>query len=478
MRIIFLPVDNRFCTKDYFMLLSKAFNFDVLCPEDLGCKKIPADTEYISHWLLANAREGDLLILSLDMLLHGGLVPSRIDRLQIETLLGKLEILEKLKKIGTKIYASRSITRIPTYNSDEEEPDYWMYYGEKLYRYSLSLSNGDKRNFSDIPGWVIEDFLWRRKRNLSVSKEIINLVKNGVIDYLSLMMDDNSEGSLVAKEAKELNDFVERSGLSKKVSIRNGTDEISLVLLSRALCDHFDIRPRFTVKYTFPDCKNLIPPYESSPLEASVQSHISGSGGVLSDSEADILLYVNNFNEYEKIREAPFQEKTRSTISNQTFDMQKVLGLADVRFANGSDRAFVENLLDMKIDWTRACYYGWNTAGNTIGSTCAHTIFLYLSHKKLININEDEIKRYQAILILEHYGYQSDIRQRLVEFVRQKNSCSYFLPDENWAVNFVEREIQEYVEKLNKVFKRSWKASVYFPWHRTFEIGIVLNETR
>jgi len=483
MSIIFLPLDERFCTKDYFIMLSKSFNLDVLFPDKLGYKKIPADVDYLIDWLMKNTREKDYLLISLDMLLHGGLIPSRLDFLSLETLKNRLGILRRIKNMNTKIYAVKTLTRIPKYNSDDEEPDYWEFFGERLYQFSLRISKGEYNVPIDIPKWIIDDFIERRKRNLEITKEIINLVKEGIIDYLEITLDDNSEGSLLYKESVELENLAEQMNIRERVSIQNGADEALLTLLSKMITEKFKVRPKFKVIYSFPESKHLIPPYESFPLYINIEKHIKSCGGILSEDHPDIILYVNNFKGDEKSREAPLQEGHRSEIPYEILDrinQKEIVGIADVRYANGSDRELLEKLLSMNINWNNVSYYGWNTPGNTIGSVCAHTTLQFLANKGYLSINSEEIKKYQATLILEHYGFQADIRQKLVRELEKKLDVRYLrlpytlIPFEEWAIDFTKKNLKRYLRRINNSFQENWDIEVFFPWHRTFEIGIRL----
>lgn len=480
MRIVYLPLDERFCTKDYFLMLAKSFELEVIYPGFLGQKKIPADTDYLSNWLIENVQDGDLVLISIDTLLHGGLIPSRIDLLRHETLLEKLKVLERIRKKDVKIYAVKTLTRIPKYNSSDEEPEYWEYYGKKLYEFSLKLAKGIQSN-TDIPEWIIEDFLWRRKRNFDITVELIYYVKKGIIDNLNIMLDDNSEGSLLSKEARELEELINSMNLFSKISVRNGADEAMLTVLAKSLTDYFKLSPNFEISYTFPQSKDLVPPYESFPLQVNVKHHVKACGGQIKEFiEPDIILYVNNFRGDEYSLEAPFQKEDNGHLNTEVFERGKVVGIADVRYANGSDISFVEKLLNMNIDWTKTSYYGWNTPGNTIGSTCAQAVLQYIADKGFLNVNKDEIEKYQAILLLEHYGYQANVRQILVKEVEEKNLLNQqklpynLIPIEEWAKSFTKEKLEDYLKKITKSFGKSWQIDVFFPWHRTFEIGIKL----
>ena len=114
-RVVFLPVDERFCTRDYFLLLARAANINVVTPPKsyLGAKKTPPDIRRLLKWLEETVVPGDYLVLSIDMLVHGGLIPSRMSIETLDTLKERLGLLEKLKDRDVKIYATTTVTRTP-----------------------------------------------------------------------------------------------------------------------------------------------------------------------------------------------------------------------------------------------------------------------------------------------------------------------------------------------------------------------------
>src|SRR6056297_3047451 len=188
MRIIFIPVDERVCTRDYFIQTAKAFNINIHTPSRkmLGQKKIPADTQNLLTWLDDTIKNNDILILSLDTLLYGGLIPSRIDLLKEEILLQRLEQLIAMARRAKKCYITTTIMRIPKYNSDDEEPVYWEYYGKRLHdmtkimagllteqvktqmTFTETLYQGvlEEQSLQErlavIPSWIIDDYFHRR----------------------------------------------------------------------------------------------------------------------------------------------------------------------------------------------------------------------------------------------------------------------------------------------------------------------------
>ena len=129
MHILFLPLDERPCNYLYpQMIVSSNTSIKLTMPSlnILSQKKNPASFENIRTYLLEQAKNQEALVISLDMLLYGGLIPSRLHHLSQETLEKRLEVLKEIKQINPriKIYAFECIMRCPQYNSSEEEPDY------------------------------------------------------------------------------------------------------------------------------------------------------------------------------------------------------------------------------------------------------------------------------------------------------------------------------------------------------------------
>lgn len=495
MNIVFLPIDERFCTRDYFIKIAESGGINVKTPkrEILGKKKIPADTNEIKKWLLEKTEDGDILIISSDMLIHGGLIPSRINQKTIKTSKEELEILKKLKiEKNIKIYIGTTVTRIPRYNSNDEEPDYWEYFGKNIKDLSKELTKNLKEKKSldyfselknmktDIKKWILDDFFWRRKRNFNIISYLIDLLSEGTIDYLNLTLDDNEEGNLSVYEANFHKQKIEKMKLNDKSSIHPGADESSLTMLSRALCDEFNVKPKFKVIYTIPEKKELIPPYEGESLDKSVENHIKSSGGkIVQKNENDIDLIVNNFNE-EDWGDSSLQKNTTLNYLNLLkIQKNKITGICDVKYANGSDNQLIEFILDKDIDWKKFNISGWNTAGNTIGTVCAHSIIQWLGKEKYINLNEKEIKKIQFIFLLEHWGYQANIRKELREVSKEKG-CNLFtlMPAEKWAEEYTKNKLIKYKIKIEEKIKEKWDLDIYFPWHRSFEVGIELKEVK
>lgn len=81
--------------------------------------------------------------------------------------------------------------------------------------------------------------------------------------------------------------------------------------------------------------------------------------------QADILLYVNNFEEHQgeivmKVPAVPYAGMWEKP--------GKPYMIADVRYANGADNSFVSKLFEKGFDENFYGYSAWNTSANSLGS--------------------------------------------------------------------------------------------------------------
>lgn len=434
MKIAFLPIDNRpvcYTLAKDIAGIDREIEFFIPPRKLLGDLKRVADIEGLISWL-ENLPQIDSLILSLDTLVYGGLIPSRRSKETLEELQTRLERIKPLLR-NKNVYAFSSIMRISNNNYNEEEKEYWSEYGKKIFDYSFS--GGVNRD--DIPDEIIEDYLSTRKRNFTLNKTYLNWQKEGLFNTLIFSKDDCAEKGFNVEEAKEL----ERLGGKTKT----GADEIPLALLARAIKKEIKIYPEFLE----PEYKNLISNYEDISIEKSVSGQLELCGFKLSSrEEADVILIVNNFKE--KQGELVMGWKT------QPFDRDFVppnrpYCVADVRFANGGDNAFVEQLLN-KLDLKNFYgYAGWNTSANTLGSLlCALKVKWNASQ-----YDENAFKKFATTRLLDDWAYQANVRAQISE------------PTD------IKQLMKPYENRLSDIFNYDLKNRNYsYPWQRRFEIEV------
>ena len=115
-KVILLPLDERPCNYDFVYKLFQSEEIELVRPKKLGSKKTPADTDAIREFLLEESKDAYGVILSVDMLLYGGLIPSRMHKESEEVLKERLSTICKIKEVNSqiKIYAFHCIMRCPS----------------------------------------------------------------------------------------------------------------------------------------------------------------------------------------------------------------------------------------------------------------------------------------------------------------------------------------------------------------------------
>ena len=349
MKICFIPIDNR---PVYYNLAKDIAvideNIELFIPprEFLGDLTRSAGVNEIIEWI-ENIPECDAMVISLDTIAYGGLIPSRRSTDSLEDIKSRLKRLKPLLK-NKKVYAFSSIMRISNNNYNEEEKEYWKDWGKKIFEYSYSGVN------DGIPQAILDDYLATRKRNFEINKTYLNWGLNTLI----FSKDDCAPKGFNVDEAREL----ERLGAKTKT----GADEIPLTLLARAIEKEIKV----FVEFTEPDYKDCISNYEDVSIEKSVQGQLELGGftQVQTREEADVILIVNNFIE----KQGEYVMGWTTQPFRKTFTPpDKPYAIADVRYANGADNDFVEQFLP-QIDLNNFYgYAGWNTSANTVGSLLA-----------------------------------------------------------------------------------------------------------
>lgn len=438
MKICFIPIDNRpVCYTLALEISAIDKNIEILIPPRnlLGSLFKEAQYDEISKWL-ENISECDAIILSLDTIAYGGLISSRRSNDSFEKIKSRVNRLKDiLKEKKAKIYAFSSIMRISNNNYNEEEKEYWSFYGKKIFEYSFS--GGINR--SDIPDDIIEDYINTRKRNFEINKLYIEWQKEGLIDTLIFSKDDCAEKGFNVDEANQLKEL--------GAIVKTGADEIPLTLFARAIKKEIKI----FVEFIEPEYKHLISNYEDVSIEDSVLGQLDLGGFKISKTkeDADIILLINNF--IEKQGEHVMGWETKG-YDKKLIVPEKRYAIADIRYANGADNNFVDQLLpqiDLKNFYG---YAGWNTSANTLGSLLAMIKVKF----NAFNYDKNAYKKLQLIRFLDDWAYQANVRKQI------EKPCD------------ISDLMKNYEKLLLKTLNYNTCNSINYsyPWDRKFEIEV------
>ncbi|NEO87951.1 MAG: DUF4127 family protein [Spirulina sp. SIO3F2] len=505
MTTIYLPLDERPCNWLYPQMLARLqWNFDLNTPskELLGQKKKAAQIDVITQWLLNQISHTSIAIVSLEMLVYGGLLPSRLHHDSVETLLQRLEILRELKvrRPNLKILASNLIMRTPRYSSSEEEPDYYEQWGQEIFTWGwltdkkqrVGLTDAEQSQLAQIdktlPVEYLTDYRDRRAKNLEVNKAAIALVKSGVIDFLAIPQDDCARYGFTALDQQVIVQQIRVDRLQSKIHLYPGADEVGCTLLARAdgyYGDYQHQRRKVYVLYSSVCSEQIVPLYEDRPLGESVKAHILAAGAqmVHSPQEADLVLAINTAGQV--MQEAWDQDKkdiTYNSYRNLNGFVEQIkkfaiegpeVAIADVAFANGGETELIHLLDDAQILTEIVAYGGWNTCCNTIGSILGAAILAANQS------NSRAITHTVIYHLLEDWLYQAIVRQDIIHTYLPTIGASYYDfqgHDQQVADEIARRLLVEFRAQLRNSFTdvEVSRLAIALPWQRMFEIGMDL----
>lgn len=447
MKLAFVPIDNRpvcYTLPKLLAEIDESIEFYIPDRKYLGGLKQEADIDHLFEWLITLPKL-DAIILSLDTLAYGGLIPSRRCPETFEQIKERIETLKEiLEGKDAKIYAFSSIMRISNNNYNEEEKEYWSKWGKKIFAYSYHTHEGNRESCITnlIPSEILDDYIETRRRNFEINKIYLQWQKEGLFETLIFSKDDCAEYGFNVQEAQVL----EKMGAYTKT----GADEIPLSLLSRAIQGEMKICPKFLE----PESKNLISNYEDVSIEKSVLGQIELAGCKITDEEnSDIILYINNF----KNNQGEIVMKVGTESFSKIFTTpNKPYMIADVRFANGADNNFVKELFKNKINDEN--FYGfsaWNTSANSLGSLICGAKIKFFAKK----YNEKAFKKLQITRFLDDWAYQANVRQQL----------------EKPSIKKTTELMKDFEKTLEKVLNTNIAVNYKFPWERLFEVEVDFN---
>jgi len=506
-KIMYIPLDERPCNYSYPKEIMNISNVPIVLPpfSIMGEKKKPANINKLQEWILNNIDDISHLILSIDMFLYGGIVPSRLHKQKVETLKNKLELLEKIKERNPKlkIYAYNLIMRVPSYNSSDEEPDYYEKYGEKIFEYGALLDKLDREKINkdenekirtleeSIPTKFLNDYLNRRSINHEINLEMTKLIKDEIIDFLIIPMDDNSEYSFSSKERRKITNYIQENEIMDKIYSYPGADEVGSILVARSFSDIYSYKPKVFIRYSSEKGKNIIPRLEDRPLSESVKYQVIAAGGITVDNSqiADYILMVNPPSEttikevdgwHSLINRPEINDPERNlhdfiksckSYINSGFNC----AIADVAMVNGSDPVLMKLLKKNRLLDEILSYGGWNTSSNTLGTVVAHAQIVSF----FININQfnkkrmEKSKKFLYLRYLEDWGYQHKIRTEISNDL-ENYSLNYF--DLGNKGDLISKKIKKnLIDFSNENLKEfNYDFEVYMPWNRMFEVGITI----
>ena len=495
-KIVLLPLDERPCNYLYPLQMFNNDDIKLVLPsmDIMGDKKIPANHEALEEFLLTETKDAFGLVISIDTLLYGGIVPSRLHYHSEEELKRRMSIITKLKENNPDllIYAFDLIMRCPQYSSDDEEPTYYKESGVEIFRTGYYSHKRDLKIATPAELEALEnlncnqehlkDFLNRRELNCRLNIETLNLVENKVIDFLIIPQDDASEYGWTAIDQIKIRKVIDEKCLQMDVYMYPGADEVANNLISKMILKIKNRRPLFYIKYPSPNSPLTVPGLEDRYLDVTVRYQILSSGGLITTSvqEADIVLFVNTSATHmlpsgdldwprdrgmSVLRNMPeFVEFMDYCVNT----LKKDVVVGDVSTINGGDYELIKMMQKRDLLMKVSAYAGWNTSSNTLGTCIPHGIMTHI-YGKTQEHYDFLVSRY-----IEDFVYMSYVRTKVNNTLAPRGFNYFYIDGQRGSIcQEVFEELKLGTDLLLPSIKGHYVIEdLYMPWRRMFEIGI------
>ncbi|MCR2824966.1 DUF4127 family protein [Microbacterium sp. zg.Y909] len=488
-RIALIPLDERpvntVLVEDVAAIAGA--NLELPPADALPSFRDPADVRALDDWALAMTDTADAFVVSVDTLVHGGLIPGR---LLYDTPAEALQRLDVLRQLRARMGQSRRISAVSVVGraSDSyvsfEEPSYWAQYGRDLHALGGNVHRawrGMPSADTKIPHTIRDDFARRRLRNHIVNAAALGLRWERVIDILAITADDTAQWSAGSAE-QEIIDYWGRLGSLDGVLVHPGADETGAVLVARELAHAARCVPLIDVRSGNDAEMDRIPLYENVPVRDSIERQIAAVGGARAIDRADFVLLVHTPDPdsgdlvwTSPTADAEAVAATTAAIE-RALETELPVVVADLRYANGGDQALVEELARRGLLSKLAGYSAWNTAGNALGSALAFGVAI-VAGQTTGSLDATAVARARTRRILDDVGYQAHLRSQLVE-----STFGGLGPVGEETASAATEAITEGLRRswlpLADPMNAFWLGGIELPWRRSFEIDLRLEAAK
>jgi len=489
-RLALVPLDERPVNVQLPVDVARIAGARIAVPPEtlLPSFRTGADLDGLAAWVREQAMDGETsdLLVSLDTLVYGGLIPSRTTTVGTMESLRRTTVLEDVAaaRPDLRIDAVSLVMRASNSDNPTEEPAYWKDHGRALHAFGGAVHRSDGEPdvapldaFTAAPAVVVEDFSLRRLRNHTVTLRALEMHAAGVLSSLAITADDTAVHSAGSAEQAILRHWLRMIPSGRRVRMYPGADDVGATLVSRSLASRSDRPVRIRAVAGQPDGLALVPPYENQPLSASLRSQVEVAGGVLVDTDPDIVLVLHtpDPDRHDMYAGPPRVVDTAAVDATAraaaaALETGLPVALADVRYPNGADAALADRLLADGALLRLDSYSAWNTSGNSLGSVIALAVAAEVGRRCG---TLDRAAQEEALLrrLLDDYVYQSVVRPALAEQWFDSQPGQVPVPRAQEAAVAAHALVAEHLDRWGT----GWTLrSLTHPWDRNFEVELTL----
>jgi hypothetical protein len=499
--LLLVPLDDRPVSLDAPAQLAAVAGETLLLPsrERLGRFLQPGQPNRLADWLVRSAPDARAAILSLDMLAYGGLVASRTPEVTVDEALCRLQTLREIKAQwpGLRMLAFNVIMRLTITGADPETRTA----GRNIFRYSVLRDRTERLGDAEaarelaaveacIPRRLLEAYLAARARNHALNRAAVELLADGVLDFLALVQEDTAPAGLHVAEQRALIALAEERAAPERWRLYAGTDEAAMTLLARHVLGEAGFS--FPVAACFrddaaADCTAL---FEDVPLRETVRRHIDAAGGIVAAKGMALAAHTFTPPQPDLFEMPPLATPTwnaalatftRTNVGEWLAGLHGPPAIADLAYCNGGDPHLLDALLAERTAEEIYGYAGWNTAGNTLGTALAHAALRACALARGTDPAQERAHR-EALLVrvLDDGLYQPIVRGWAMKRAEELGASPLNLGP---AVPAIEAQVDDALHALwadlharyplAAELNRPFRATL--PWGRLFEVRIELD---
>jgi hypothetical protein len=501
-KILLIPVDDRPAVGHFAAMIGDVAGVEVVTPPAafLGKFKQPGSPPSILGWLAKqDISQYEAVVVSADMIAYGGLIASRTDRSSETLAKSRLRELWKIRKSSfkTPFYIFSTLTRIaPTAIAENrawrQDLYYWAIFSEQ---HRLKGDAESKRKMQaheiKIPNEERERYRSVRARNVAVQAEILKMTFHGAFNHVTLGQDDAAPQGPHVPEIALLEKEVARLKLSHRAQFCMGIDQISNCLVSRALSDRAQWSPKVAIRSADRAGLDQIAAYETEPIRESLSDQLLTSGARLVEraEDADYILFLNT----PKRKDGEFETFVQEMSASITAGKKIAVADANLGWSGTADPALFEAITSRRQGPQLVSYAGWNTAGNTMGTTIPAANAYLIALKTGINPlrREKAARKFVLHRLVTDYFYNRYVRPEAYRMIERMQNGNREEISEESNVELVESYVKkDMAEKLQQTFKEQMIAqpftagekqylvvaldriTVELPWPRAYEVHL------
>lgn len=480
-KILVVPLDDRPVSVGFIERNASIGGMEVIMPpkDIIGDIDTPGDADEILKWILEEGDSASHFIISATMMNHGGLIHSRlIDDVDYKSVDWVDIIREKFP--DKEIYVYDVIQRLATSVFDmDERHDYinirrWATLKDEMSTDPELISElNTLEQIIDID--LIDKYNKTRDINHKMNMDLIDKVSDGSINQLILGQDDASSYGVHIREQEIIENKIQSKGLSDKISVIVGADEIGLTLLAKITSQLNNNTVSYKIIYSNPLDKYWIGPYEDRNLEDIIYEHIDIIGGEVTNEDADINLFINKEDDVDL---SNFHEKIVDYVNNG-----KNVSIVDLR-VNLENDAILIPYLSGQIDLSKLMSYNaWNTVGNAVGIGLANSVMKHNSDlSSNIDSNSDEAHyKFLYERLAKDYVYKQVVKGEVNRRAKSLGIDIFNISEEYepTMTAIIRSEIEQGLYDINQSFGSDnttkcepFMSNITLPWHRLFEVNI------